>query len=67
MCLAYSLHVKYECFPTSYGFFLLKILEAVSLIDVRRRFIEALVPQFGWPLEADPVCSTEIIIHFIIV
>ncbi|KAF5455764.1 hypothetical protein F2P56_025310 [Juglans regia] len=32
-----------------------QILEAVSLIDVRRRFIEALVPQFGWPLEADPV------------
>lgn len=33
----------------------IKILEAVSLIDVRRRFIEALAVQFGRPVEADPV------------
>ncbi|KAI4344965.1 hypothetical protein L6164_012137 [Bauhinia variegata] len=32
-----------------------QILEAVSLIDVRRGFIEALACQFGRPLEADPV------------
>ncbi|GAV56754.1 BRE domain-containing protein [Cephalotus follicularis] len=31
-----------------------QISEAVSLIDVRRRFIEALEPLFGRPLEADP-------------
>lgn len=32
-----------------------QILEAVSLIDVRRRFIESLAPLFGRPLEADPI------------
>lgn len=32
-----------------------QLLEAVSLIDIRRRFIEALAPMFGRPLEADPV------------
>ncbi|KAF2310126.1 hypothetical protein GH714_006622 [Hevea brasiliensis] len=32
-----------------------QVSEAVSLIDVRRLFIEALVPLFGRPLEADPV------------
>ncbi|KAG8654559.1 BRISC and BRCA1-A complex member 2 isoform X2 [Manihot esculenta] len=32
-----------------------QVSEAVSLIDVRRRFIEALAPLFGRPLEADPV------------
>ncbi|WCJ35095.1 BRISC and BRCA1-A complex member 2 [Euphorbia peplus] len=32
-----------------------QVSEAVSLIDVRRRFIEASVPLFGRPLEADPV------------
>lgn len=32
-----------------------QILDAVSLIDVRRHFIEALAPVFGRPLEADPV------------
>ena len=34
----------------------MKVLEAVSLIDVRRRFIEALAVQLGRPVEADPVC-----------
>ncbi|KAK6245556.1 BRCA1-A complex subunit BRE - like 1 [Theobroma cacao] len=32
-----------------------QVLEAVSLIDIRRRFIEALAPLFGRPLEADPI------------
>uniref|UniRef100_A0A2N9FFD0 BRISC and BRCA1-A complex member 2 n=1 Tax=Fagus sylvatica TaxID=28930 RepID=A0A2N9FFD0_FAGSY len=32
-----------------------QVLEAVSLIDVRRRFIEDLASLFGRPLEADPV------------
>ncbi|XP_022772649.1 BRISC and BRCA1-A complex member 2-like isoform X2 [Durio zibethinus] len=32
-----------------------QVLEAVSLIDIRRCFIEALTPLFGRPLEADPV------------
>ncbi|EEF52728.1 Protein BRE, putative [Ricinus communis] len=32
-----------------------QVSEAVSLIDVRRCFIEALAPLFGRPLEADPV------------
>lgn len=33
----------------------MKVMEAVSLIDVRRGFIEALESFFGRPLEADPV------------
>ncbi|KDP36917.1 hypothetical protein JCGZ_08208 [Jatropha curcas] len=32
-----------------------QVSEAVSSIDVRRRFIEALAPLLGRPLEADPV------------
>ncbi|XP_061967133.1 uncharacterized protein LOC133690880 isoform X2 [Populus nigra] len=32
-----------------------QVLEAVTLIDVRRQFIEALSPVIGRPLEADPV------------
>ncbi|KAM1329665.1 hypothetical protein ACFX15_041691 [Malus domestica] len=32
-----------------------QVLEAVSLVDVRRRFIEALAVQFGRPVEADSV------------
>lgn len=32
-----------------------QVLEAISFIDVRRRFIEALAPQFGRPVEADPI------------
>ncbi|GMN35793.1 hypothetical protein TIFTF001_005529 [Ficus carica] len=32
-----------------------QVLEAISLIDIRRRFIEALALPFGRPLEADPV------------
>ncbi|GAB2228418.1 hypothetical protein Droror1_Dr00010256 [Drosera rotundifolia] len=33
----------------------MQILEAVTLIGARKRFIEALAPVFGRPLEADPV------------
>lgn len=40
----------------SYNVHTFQVLEAVSLIDVRRHFIEALAPLFGMPLEADPVC-----------
>ncbi|KAK9270810.1 hypothetical protein L1049_026396 [Liquidambar formosana] len=32
-----------------------QVVEAVSFIDVRRRFIEALAPLFGRPVEADPI------------
>ncbi|KAM0972362.1 hypothetical protein ACFX19_020359 [Malus domestica] len=32
-----------------------EVLEAISLVDVRRRFIEALALQFGRPVEADSV------------
>ncbi|XP_038703587.1 BRISC and BRCA1-A complex member 2-like isoform X2 [Tripterygium wilfordii] len=32
-----------------------QVLEAASLVDVRRRFIEALAPLFGRPVEADSV------------
>uniref|UniRef100_A0A9I9E931 BRISC and BRCA1-A complex member 2 n=1 Tax=Cucumis melo TaxID=3656 RepID=A0A9I9E931_CUCME len=40
-----------------------QVLEAVSLIDVRRGFIEALDNFFGRPLEADPVfCRTATVI-----
>ncbi|XP_059460754.1 uncharacterized protein LOC132189927 isoform X1 [Corylus avellana] len=48
MCMA-------EYLPHLEEFLEKQILEAVSLIDVRRRFIEALAPLFGRPLEADPV------------
>ncbi|KAM0972367.1 hypothetical protein ACFX19_020364 [Malus domestica] len=32
-----------------------EVLEAISLVDVRRRFIEALALQFGRPVEANSV------------
>lgn len=44
-------------------FFLLKILEAVASIGARRRFIEALAPLFGRPVEADPVCFWTFFLH----
>lgn len=62
-----SLHLKLEFFRTSYNSLLLKVLEAVSLIDVRRRFIEDLASLFGRPLEADPVCIPGIIMYCVIV
>ncbi|KAK9946929.1 hypothetical protein M0R45_012368 [Rubus argutus] len=48
MCMA-------EYLPPLEGTIEKQILEAVSLIDVRRRFIEALAVQFGRPVEADPI------------
>ncbi|XP_044510041.1 BRISC and BRCA1-A complex member 2-like isoform X1 [Mangifera indica] len=36
-----------------------QVLEAVSLIDVRRRFIEALAPLLGRPVETDSVCISD--------
>jgi len=33
----------------------LKVVEASASIGARRRFIEALAPTFGRPIEADPV------------
>jgi BRCA1-A complex subunit BRE len=35
------------------------VLEAVSLIDVRRHFIEALAGPLGRPVEADPVYALD--------
>lgn len=34
----------------------LQIRDAVLSIEVRRKFIVALAPVFGRPVEADPVC-----------
>nr|AFK45008.1 unknown [Lotus japonicus] len=48
MCLA-------EYLPNLEEYLEKQVLEAVSLIDVRRRFIEALAGPLGRPLEADPV------------
>lgn len=36
-------------------YFVLKIVDGVASIDVRRKFIAALAPLFGRPVEADPV------------
>ncbi|KAE9591571.1 hypothetical protein Lal_00038959 [Lupinus albus] len=48
MCLA-------EYLPNLEEYLEKQVLEAVSLVDVRRHFIEALACQFGRPVEADPV------------
>ncbi|PNX99412.1 hypothetical protein L195_g022677 [Trifolium pratense] len=48
MCLA-------EYLPNLEEYLEKQVLEAVSLIDVRRRFIEALAVPLGRPVEADPV------------
>ncbi|KAK7331242.1 hypothetical protein VNO77_25461 [Canavalia gladiata] len=48
MCLA-------EYLPNLEEYLEKQVHEAVSLIDVRRHFIEALACQFGRPVEADPV------------
>ncbi|XP_027367258.1 BRISC and BRCA1-A complex member 2 [Abrus precatorius] len=48
MCLA-------EYLPNLEEYLEKQVLEAVSLIDFRRHFIEALASQFGRPVEADPV------------
>ncbi|CAJ1958871.1 unnamed protein product [Sphenostylis stenocarpa] len=48
MCLA-------EYLPNLEEYLGKQVLEAVSLIEVRRHFIEALASPFGRPVEADPV------------
>ncbi|GAB2293862.1 hypothetical protein Dimus_028073 [Dionaea muscipula] len=48
MCMA-------EYLPSLEETLQMQIVEAVTLIGARRRFIEALAPIFGRPLEADPV------------
>ncbi|XP_010268681.1 PREDICTED: BRCA1-A complex subunit BRE [Nelumbo nucifera] len=48
MCMA-------EYLPTLEETLKAQVLEAVASIGIRRRFIEALVPHFGRPVEADPV------------
>nr|KYP38738.1 hypothetical protein KK1_039987 [Cajanus cajan] len=48
MCLA-------EYLPNLEEYLGKQVLEAVSLIEVRRNFIEALACPFGRPVEADPV------------
>ncbi|KAJ4965720.1 hypothetical protein NE237_017569 [Protea cynaroides] len=48
MCMA-------EYLPTMEETLRAQVLEAVASIGVRRRFIEALAPLFGRPVEADPV------------
>nr|AFK38107.1 unknown [Medicago truncatula] len=48
MCLA-------EYLPNLEEYLEKQVLEAVSLIDVRRQFIEALADELGRPVEADPV------------
>ncbi|PSS23937.1 BRCA1-A complex subunit BRE like [Actinidia chinensis var. chinensis] len=48
MCMA-------EYLPILEGLLQSQIVDAVSSIDVRRKFIVALAPLFGRPVEADPV------------
>ncbi|XP_057481147.1 uncharacterized protein LOC130768029 isoform X2 [Actinidia eriantha] len=48
MCMA-------EYLPILEGLLQAQIVDAVSSIDVRRKFIVALAPLFGRPVEADPV------------
>ncbi|WVZ01221.1 hypothetical protein V8G54_027290 [Vigna mungo] len=50
MCLA-------EYLPNLEEYLGKQVFEAVSLIEVRRQFIEALASPFGRPIEADPVSS----------
>lgn len=38
-------------------FFFWQIRDAVSSVETRRKFIMALAPHFGRPIEADPVCA----------
>ncbi|XP_072995338.1 uncharacterized protein [Typha latifolia] len=48
MCMA-------EYLPTLEDNLKMQVVEAVASIGARRRFIEALAPHFGRPIEADPV------------
>ncbi|MCH84490.1 BRCA1-A complex subunit BRE-like, partial [Trifolium medium] len=52
MCLA-------EYLPNLEEYLEKQVLEAVSLIDVRRHFIEALAGPLGRPVEADPVYALD--------
>lgn len=45
---------------------LLKVVEAIASIGARRRFIEALAPLFGRPLEVDPVFHYSTLFHNLI-
>lgn len=44
---------------------LLKVVEAVAGVAKRRRFIEALSPFFGRPIEADPVSTSDHVLLFV--
>ncbi|XP_057499679.1 uncharacterized protein LOC130783917 isoform X4 [Actinidia eriantha] len=55
MCMA-------EYLPILEGLLQSQIVDAVSSIDVRRKFIVALAPLFGRPVEADPVFCRKV--HF---
>ncbi|KAI0488785.1 hypothetical protein KFK09_028624 [Dendrobium nobile] len=48
MCMA-------EYLPSLEDTLIVQVMEAVAFVGARRRFIEALVPKFGRPLEADPI------------
>ncbi|KAL0904701.1 hypothetical protein M5K25_026838 [Dendrobium thyrsiflorum] len=48
MCMA-------EYLPSLEDALIVQVMEAVAFVGARRRFIEALAPKFGRPLEADPI------------
>lgn len=45
---------------------LVKVVEAIASIGARRRFIEALAPHFGRPLEVDPVFHYSSLLHYLV-
>ncbi|CAK9148291.1 unnamed protein product [Ilex paraguariensis] len=57
MCMAEYLPTLEEMLESQIG-------DAVSSIEVRRKFIVALAPLFGRPVEADPVCILQILRDF---
>lgn len=60
-----TVHARAVIWSFSMVHFILKVVEAVASIGARRRFIEALAPLFGRPLEADPVGGHAISIFFL--
>lgn len=52
LCLQF---IKFSIVWKVLFYFVLKIVDGVASIDVRRKFIAALAPLFGRPVEADPV------------
>lgn len=54
--------VSFECYIGIKTCFL-KVVEAIASIGSRRRFIEALAPFFGRPLEVDPVFHYSTLFH----